>query len=246
MATNLRRGVERLLSPELVVDACEREQPIEVVLEAAFVAELFELRARHREIAGELGNPCTGEHRDLVDERIAVLVPLGKSHASRARIIRTSLVEVCERLLELELRGGLASEVLLAEHEELAGTAIGVTRDVHQRPELQSHRLVVRRTRVDMSPAADRLRELTLMCLIFANKLIASRFSGASSRTRATSSSASTSQPSSTRTFARCSRISLSTLTGEAYPRIANSHCILSDCESCARVSRARRAERSL
>jgi hypothetical protein len=130
---DLHAGLGRLGARELIVDAHERDQAIEVVREAPLVAELFELHARADEIAGDLREPRAGDHAELVERRVAIARAMHEAVAPHACLVDAILAQQRERGLEL-----LAARIV-PDARELA------TREI-----------------VELRPARDRVRELAL------------------------------------------------------------------------------------
>src|SRR5262249_44085006 len=127
---------ELLPRADEVVEADERDNAVEVSLEASLLPELLEDGACRLQIPAELAEPGLGEHGQLVHIRVAITVSRGHSAAHGPGVRRTTRDVELERLLQGHVGGGLLDEAL-THREELPGAAARVLR--HAKHGLEVH-----------------------------------------------------------------------------------------------------------
>ncbi len=103
------------------------------MLVASLEAKLLELHPSGGQISRQLREPRSCDRRELEHLRIAPLVPRGDLRAASACFGGPTFVMQREGLLELELDGRLACDVVAAEQQEFARRPFRIAREIEQR-----------------------------------------------------------------------------------------------------------------
>jgi len=161
MPADVHRGLELLAGAHALVEAHQRGQPVEVGLEAALLAQQLERLARRLEVADQLADPRLRQHRQLVDLVVLLPVALPDLPAGGAGLVGASRHVRPEGVLQGQVGGGLAHQLVLPNGQELAGAALRILGEVQHGLEVHPGHLARGRSLgLELGPARDCQRQL--------------------------------------------------------------------------------------
>ena len=142
-----------LAAAELLVHAGQGDDAVAVGLEAALASEVLEEPRGGGRISGELRDPGLGQAGQLVDVLVLAPVLRGQPLARLPRLVGPPGEEEAEDLLQLQVGGGLAPELELADGQELARPALGVPGELEQGAQPRQRGAALRAFGVELGPA---------------------------------------------------------------------------------------------